>query len=83
MILDQNDEILLSRGTLSQTITISRDGNTLRGGGEFNGNINYVNKDSDLTWRLDTNFKGDGIYLQGGALVLSNDLRFGSCLYLA
>lgn len=75
-LLAGNQEIFLEEGTLPLYLLIMNSGNMIRGNGNIGGLTTLYNSDAEISYNLNGSVLND-INLNGGKIILDNDLKFG------
>jgi hypothetical protein len=77
LTLDKDDYLILKKGALYNIVNVARDGNRLSGYGVFQGQLNFTDANSKLTWNDDSQIYSD-INLNGGTMTFKSDGRFAA-----
>ncbi len=75
--LYENNVLNLNTGILLQVINIIGSGNTITGVGRLQGELNFVDSNSEVTWDLAAPLElYDDVYLNGGRINFTQDSAF-------
>lgn len=80
-LLNGNDSIFFTKGTLPLSLDIEGSGNRIMGNGNVVGAITLKNSTAELITELDGEFD-NALVLQGGTFKLDDDVRFGTSAHL-
>ena len=75
-LLAGNQEIFLEEGTLPLYLLVMNSGNMIRGNGNISGLTTLYDSDAEISYNLNGSVLND-INLNGGKIILDNDLRLG------
>ena len=78
LTLDNGGSIILDNGFVNQAITVNHHNNSISGVGDLKGAVTLLDANTSLTVGLNTDFSYHDLTLNGGTLLLENNILFSN-----